>query len=176
MALALSAAPPAVAQRAAVYVFERGGFVKARDGDNGFTCLVERAGRASLFPICYDAEGSATILPVSLRSAELMAQGQKDAEIQREIAEGFRSGIFRAPSRAGVAYMLSRDGRFEDASGRVTGWDPHVMFYAPYLRNDDVGAVEEGSYVRRLPTIAGAGEPHAYIIVNVKATPATGAR
>jgi hypothetical protein len=59
--MALSAAPEHLRAEAAVYVLRRDGFVKARGGTNGFTCLVLREnGRTA--PICYDAEGSQTTL------------------------------------------------------------------------------------------------------------------
>jgi len=40
--LAISAAPPDVGSKATVYVFTSQGYQKARDGENGFTCLVNR--------------------------------------------------------------------------------------------------------------------------------------
>lgn len=174
IALALSAAPQHVAERATVYVLRRGGYVKVRDGANGFSCLVTRGHPLSLYPICHDPEGSETVLPVSLRAAELREQGRSREEVDREIAEGFRRGRFRAPRRVGLAYMLSAEGRFESPDGGMTGWPPHVMFYAPYVREADVGAIEEQGVVRRLPVMAGAGEPHGYIIVNLGDGAATG--
>src|SRR5262245_59042098 len=43
IALALSACPPAVADKAAVYVLGPSGYVKARDGCNGFTAIVQHS-------------------------------------------------------------------------------------------------------------------------------------
>ena len=40
IALALSACPPAVATKAAVYVLEKSGYVKVRESQNGFTAMV----------------------------------------------------------------------------------------------------------------------------------------
>src|SRR5262249_51475710 len=62
IALAESAAPPAIAKNAAVYVLEEKGYAKVRDGSNGFTCLVERDLPLNIEPICYDEEGSSTLL------------------------------------------------------------------------------------------------------------------
>src|SRR5215470_11407555 len=62
IALALSAAPENLRKDATVYVLRRGGFVKVREGTNGFNCLVERAGEQDQEPICYDAEGSQTTM------------------------------------------------------------------------------------------------------------------
>ena len=76
--LALSAGPEHLRAEATVYVFGDGGYVRVRDGSNGFSCLVNRdgfqAGDQTLRPTCWDAEGSATILPVMLRVGELLAK------------------------------------------------------------------------------------------------------
>ena len=60
--LAIAAAPPDVGSKAAVYVFTSKGYEKARDGENGFTCLVNRdselEGYHVLKPTCWDARGS----------------------------------------------------------------------------------------------------------------------
>jgi hypothetical protein len=40
--LAESAAPPEISGKATVYILERSGYVKVRDGSNGFTCFVDR--------------------------------------------------------------------------------------------------------------------------------------
>jgi hypothetical protein len=41
--LALSACPPSVASRAAVYVLDKSGYVKVRDSQNGFTAIVQHS-------------------------------------------------------------------------------------------------------------------------------------
>ena len=69
VALALSAGPEHLRQGAAVYALERNGFVKVRDGSNGFTCIVNRDHPLNQKPVCFDAEGTATILPKALRWA-----------------------------------------------------------------------------------------------------------
>ena len=43
IALALSACPPSVASKAAVYVLDMSGYVKVRDSQNGFTAIVQHA-------------------------------------------------------------------------------------------------------------------------------------
>lgn len=105
VALALSAAPEHLRQGAAVYALERNGFVKVRDGSNGFTCIVNRDHPLNQKPVCFDAEGTATILPKILRVGELLMQGKPMSEIDAEIEEGFRTGKYISPRRSGVAYM-----------------------------------------------------------------------
>jgi len=57
IALALSACPPRVADKAAVYVLETSGYVKVRDSENGFTAIVQHTVPTSQEPRCMDAEG-----------------------------------------------------------------------------------------------------------------------
>ena len=161
--LALSAAPAHLRKGAGVYAFERNGFVQVRASSNGFTCIVNRDHPLSRKPTCYDAEGTATILPKVLRVGELLARGTPLAAIESEIEEGFRTGRYVSPRRPGVAYMLSEGNLdYVPSTGRTRPFPPHVMFYAPNLTNEDIGSTGDGS--GGLPFIAYPG-PHAFMIV-----------
>lgn len=172
-ALALSAAPKHLRQKATVYVFDKSGYVKFKEGTNGFTCLVNRDavldGESDLKPTCWDAEGSATIVPMVLRVGELLAQGKSREEIQRDIDEGFHTGKFIAPRKAGVAYMLSGDIRqYNPIAGRVElqAFPPHLMFYAPNVTNTDIGYSPEAAAEEPwLPSVWGREPNHRYMIV-----------
>lgn len=159
--LALSAAPEGLRAGAAVYVLDKTGYRKFRDAANGLTCLVERSRPDSLEPICWDAEGAATIMPRVLAEAEWRAAGLDAAEVERRVNEGFATGRFRAPSRAGVAYMMSAQ-NFVFNGERVIHYHPHVMIYAPYVTNAMIGADQTDPYQ---PWVLNEGSPHAYIIV-----------
>jgi hypothetical protein len=166
MTLALSAAPEHLRAGAGVYVLKESGFVKIRDSRNGFTCIVNRDHPQALKPTCWDAEGTATIVPKVLRVGELLMQRKSLAEIDQDIAEGFRTGRFRPPSRPGIAYMLSGDIRNVTAAG-TSSFPPHVMIYAPNLTNEDIGVTREALAANpTLPFIAYQG-PHGYFIVSV---------
>ena len=102
--LALNAAPKHLRDGATVLVFESTGYVKAREGTNAFTCVVSRRG-GDVFPVCWDAEGAKALLPIDLDDATLRLAGASIAEIERQVADGFKSGKYRAPARTGVAYM-----------------------------------------------------------------------
>ncbi|PYS71529.1 MAG: hypothetical protein DMF73_10540, partial [Acidobacteria bacterium] len=88
-------------QGATVFVFTKHGYEKVRSGSNGFNCMVNRDGLQngdnSVYPTCWDPEGSHTILPVMLRVGELLAQDKSAAEIKRDIDEGFTRGQFHSP-------------------------------------------------------------------------------
>ena len=164
--LALSAAPEHLRKNAGVYVLERRGFVKVRECTNGFTCIVNRDHPLNQKPVCFDAEGTATVLPKILRVGELLMQGKTMSEINSDIAEGFRTGKYISPRRAGVAYMLSGDiHNFNPRTGKVESFPPHVMFYAPNVTNADLGITAEAlAKDPSLPFIAYQG-PHGFIIL-----------
>jgi hypothetical protein len=140
--LALSAAPVHLRDSATVLVLESSGFVKAREGTNPFTCLVTRAG-GDVYPVCYDEEGTRSVLPVDLDDTKLRLQGVRSSEVERQTAEGFKDGRYRAPSRPGISYMLSPIRYKFDKQGHIvrTTAVPHIMFYAPYLSDADIGGV-----------------------------------
>lgn len=163
VALALSAAPEHLRKGAGVYALEKDGFVKVRDSDNGFTCIVNRDHPRNLKPTCFDREGTATILPKVLRVGELLMKGKPLDKISAEIKEGFRTGKYIAPRRPGIAYMLSGDIRnFDPRTGKTDSFPPHVMFYAPNLTNEEIGSKGDGE--GGLPFIAYQG-PHGYMIM-----------
>ena len=166
IALALSSCPASIANKAAVYVLESSGYVKVRESQNGFTAIVQHALPISQDPQCMDAEGTRTFLPRYLKVAELRAQGKTPEEINRFIADAFAKGIFQPPSRPGIDYMLSTENiTVVDAEkGIVAPYPPHVMFYGPYMTNNDLGS--DGN-PRGPAFVAGEGTPHALIIVPV---------
>jgi hypothetical protein len=145
--LALNAAPKHLRDGAAVLVLESTGYVRAREGTNAFTCVVSRRG-GDVFPVCWDAEGARALLPIDLDDATLRLAGTSMAAIDRHVAEGFKNGTYRAPSRTGVAYMLSPMRYRIDEQGKVTpsNPNPHIMFYGPGLTDADIGGVR-GSLV-----------------------------
>ena len=140
--LALNAAPPHLRDGATVWVLDSTGYVKARDGRNAFSCIVSRRG-GDLFPVCWDAEGAKALMPIDIADGAMRLGGATNAAIEKTIAAGFADGRYRAPARAGLAYMLSPLRYKIDESGAVTRStpNPHVMFYGPGLTDADVGGV-----------------------------------
>lgn len=164
--LALSAAPEHLRGTASVYALEARGYVRVVEGEGPFTCLVNRDDPRVLKPICFDAEGAATIVPKILFFGERMMAGDPLEKIRREVETAFASGRFVSPRRPGVAYMLSRYNRPWNGSENRLGWfPPHVMFYAPNLTNEEIGhSMAHHDPSRPLPMI-GYGGPHGYMIM-----------
>jgi hypothetical protein len=162
IAMALSACPVALASKAAVYVLTTSGYVKVRDSQNGFTAIVQHSLPTNQEPQCMDAEGTRTLLPPMLKVAELRAQGKHPEEIKRFVADAFASGVFQAPVRPGIDYMLSSEILTPDEKGVIRPFPPHIMFYGPYLTNADIDS--DGNFGGPA-FVVGEGTRHALIIV-----------
>lgn len=164
--LALSAAPHYLRAEASVYVLQSDGYIKYRQGNNPFTCIVNRDHPKVLKPTCFDAEGSRTIVPKILAFGSMLQSGIELPTITEKINQSFATGEFTSPQRPGVAYMLSRYNRPYNSSTKQLGWfPPHVMFYAPNLVNEDIGHdMRFHNPKQPLPMIAYQG-PHGYMIM-----------
>src|SRR5688572_24333587 len=123
ISLARSAAPETISQHARVLAFTERGYVIADSGTTTVTCVVNRSWAQSIEPHCYDAEASATVLPIELFRNEQRHAGRAEAEIEREIQARFASGKFRPPIRPALTYMMSSAQVLYDDSGkRVGAW------------------------------------------------------
>ena len=149
--LALSAAPKHLRDDATVWALDKSGYAIAKKGGNAFTCVVSRRA-GDLFPVCWDAEGTRSLLPLDFEDARLRLSGKSGAEIEAIEMERFKSGQYHAPSRAGVAYMLSPMRYRIDEHGGVTRTtsNPHLMFYGPNLTDTDIGGAR-GAFVLYQP-------------------------
>jgi hypothetical protein len=167
MALAESAAPRGVTEEASIFLLHRGGFVIARQGNNGFTCLVARSAPGEIEPICYeDEEKTHTLVAREFMEQQLREKGLDDAVVASEIGQRYRRGELRPSQNFGLAYMLSPCNRVMDPSGQLVSEHPHLMFYAPYATNQQLGLTmplaHDGKYD---PFILFGGEPWAFLIV-----------
>jgi len=167
IALARSAAPREVSGDATVMILTERGFEVAETGRNGVTCVVNRSQPESLEPHCFDAEGSATVLPIELRRTELLREGKGLAEIDREIGQGLVAGKYRLPRRPAMSYMMSSGQVLYDDDGtRVGKWQPHLMIFYPNLTPADLGLGAEPS--PRAAVVVDPGQPLSNIMVVVK--------
>ena len=173
IALALSACPASVATQAAVYVLEKGGYVKVRESQNGFTAIVQHSQPTSQEPQCMDDESARTFLPRMLKVAELRAEGKSREAIQAFVADAVAKGLFATPTRPGVNYMLSTQIGVSNAKGVIVPFPPHVMFYGTHLTNADLGVhstdLDAEGNPKGVAFVAGEGSPYALIIVPVGA-------
>lgn len=170
IALARSAAPPAVSADATVLVLEDGTkrWVTAVEGTNGSTCWVSRSWEESLEPHCFDPEGSRTILPIQVARAEMSFAGMAKEEVDRAIGAGVAEGRYRYPSRPAMSYMLSAGQVLVNDDGTTIGpWKPHLMLYWPGLTKADLGAAGDGPAIDASVILVDEGTDAACLVVVV---------
>jgi hypothetical protein len=163
--LALSAAPEHLRANAAVYLLQGEKYVRVRDGSNGISCAVLHYGADGSEPICYDREGSRTNMLVEFYRSESGKKGLSTEEIEKKVEEKYQQSEFSAPKRPGVAYMLSDRNYIYNPGGKAFHYPPHVMVFAPYVKNSDIGARKEDLGSTAVPWILKEGAADAYIIV-----------
>jgi hypothetical protein len=178
---ALSALPPHLRKGATVYLLDpTKGYYPAQKGTNGFICFITRTEwewgefRKDLtMPISFDAAGAKAIFPVYQDVAVMRASGNFTAKQIRDIViDRIRKGIYKAPSRPGISYMLAPVMRGYPGGPTntqiMTMSMPHYMFYAPYMNNSDIGGdPNQGPFVNNPDnTIIGDKKgPYGYIIL-----------
>lgn len=147
---ALSALPSALRDEATVWLLDPAqGYALARQGRSGLTCVVERTVweladfRDDIYiPLCYDAAGTRSYLKVIMDAATLRARGLGPAELKAEIEQRYRNGTYGVPDKPGLSYMvgpLMRTIGPPDLKVHTMAM-PHLMFYAPHVTNEDIGA------------------------------------
>lgn len=150
---ALSAVPPQLRDRASVYLLDPGkGYYLSRQGSSGITCIVQRTAwelvdfRDDIYiPLCYDAAGTGTYLKVIMDAAALRVRGMGPDELKAEIERRWGDGTYTVPEKDGLSYMVSPVFRTigpPDLKVHTMAM-PHLMFYAPYVTNADIGAVPD---------------------------------
>jgi hypothetical protein len=147
---ALSALPLALRDQATVYLLDpTKGYHLSRQGTNGLACLVERTQwemadyRNDIFvPLCYDAAGTKAHFKAILDAAELRARGMGPVALKAEIEKRYKSKAYEPAPKASLAYMVAPIQRTiapPDLKVHAVAM-PHVMFYAPHVTNEDIGA------------------------------------
>ena len=163
-ALALSAAPVNVREKAGVYLLRDTGFELSHPSGNGFHCLVERNHADSVIPQCFDAASLEANLAVILDESRLLREGQSFAELRERRRQALAEGAYPTAG-PGLVYMVSDYNYIynprRDALLKVA---PHMMFHAPNLTNDDIGSKMSVALANRgLPFINAQG-PHGFMI------------
>ena len=178
IALAKSAAPANISDRATVKVLTKSGFEVAQPGDNGIVCMVMRGFSAPTYspapfrnlvydptvhaPICFVPPAVQTVMPYYELRTKLAMQGKNPDEIGEGVQAAYAKG--ELPKRTGVsfAYMWSAD---QNLASGVGHWHPHVMVFAPYYDNSALGGNTFGS---PLPQVTDdAGTPFTVVVIPV---------
>ena len=178
IALARSAAPPNISDRATIKVLTDSGYRAARDGDNGFVCMVMRGWSAPTFtpapfrdlvydarvraPICFNPLASRTVLPYQELRARLALAGKDPDQIAAGVQAAYAKGELPRMEGVAFAYMWSADQYLAPGIG---AFHPHIMVYTPYYVNSMLGGNDFGS---PLPFVSDdAGTPFAVTVIPV---------
>jgi hypothetical protein len=173
-ALAQSAAPPAISTEAGLYLMQADGYRAVRASKNGFNCLVLRSWTQPvsdperyydprlIAPICYSPGATSTVMQRELEIARLVLAGKSIVQTQQAIDAAYAAGTLRIPDRVAFAYMFSSA---QWLGENVTHWHPHVMVYAPYLDQEQIGSFPLNSGLPILDLRAGL--PHALLAIPV---------
>jgi hypothetical protein len=178
IALAKTAAPAGISNKATIKVLTTSGYEVARQGENGVVCMVMRGFSAPTYSpaqfrdLVYDPSVHAPICftPPAVRSAmpyyELRTRLALAGKTPDQIAEGVQAAYVKGelPKRDEVtfAYMWSAHQHLGPGIG---AWRPHVMVFAPYYNNSMVGGNEFGSALPQLTD--DAGTPFAVVVIPV---------
>jgi hypothetical protein len=184
---ALSALPPHLRTDATVYLLDpQKGYYVGHQGSNGYICFISRTEwewseyRNDLStPISYDTEGARTIFPIYMAVAAMRASGKYRAtQIRDSIIYGITTGVYKAPSKPGMSYMLAPVMRVypggPDIKEPITISMPHYMLYAPYLTEENA-RYKQGTdgLILANPdnSILGDGKaPYGYVIIPASET------
>jgi len=181
---ALSSLPPQLRPGATVYLLDPNkGYYAARKGTNGFVCFVGRTDwewdefrNDVLYAISFDPAGAKTTFKVYRDVAAMRASGKfTPSQIKGIVIDRVKRGIYKAPGRTGISYMLEPVMRTYTGAANnnnvMTMQMPHYMFYAPYITNADIGNIPngraDGPVVNNpeAPIFGEKNSPYAYIIL-----------
>ena len=155
IALARSAAPASVSDKAEVLVLGTDGYRTAVKGKNGFVCYVGRSWENDIddanfwdpkqrAPECDNAAAARSVLPYYLQRTRWVLSGVSRAEILERTKAEIAAKQITAPEIGAMCFMLSKEGYLSGAKGP---WHPHVMFYGPPGPGSEWGADLPGSPV-----------------------------
>lgn len=146
IALARSAAPASISNHATIMILTAHGYTVAAKGQNGFTCLVERAfGQPNMptfrnlkvqDPTCYNAAASRTVLLYTLKRTALAISGATQAQIEQTIVGAIAAKTLPTAAPDSIAYMMSKEQYISDTD---KSWYPHLMFFMPLADGANLG-------------------------------------
>jgi hypothetical protein len=175
IAMAKSAAPPSIADKASILVLTRHGYETAMKGSNSFVCAVERGWMSQYDfpqfwnphmrgPLCYNPAAVRSILPYTTKRTELVIAGRSKAEIAAAIKDGIEQHKLPRLEAGALTYMMSKQGYLND---EARNWVPHLMFYFSRGDGGNWGADLPGSPVMLNPQYQNSAEAISVIMVPV---------
>ena len=156
IALARSAGPAPVSDKAEILVLGAHGYETAVKGSNGFVCYVERSWGKDFdqpefwnpkirTPQCWNAAAASSLLPDLLKRTQWVLAGVSREEMLARTKAALAAHEIGSPAPGSMAYMLSKDQYINDPQpGAEARWYPHVMFFVPATEASVWGANGRG--------------------------------
>jgi hypothetical protein len=176
--LARTAAPASISGRATIKILTKAGYEVAREGDNGFVCMVMRGFAAPTYspaqfrdlvydptvhaPICFTPPAARSAMPYYELRTTLAMAGKGPDQIAESLQAAYIKGELPRRDAVTFAYMWSAHQHLGPGIG---AWRPHMMVFAPNYDNSMVGGNEFGSALPQLTD--DAGTPFAVVVIPV---------
>jgi len=175
IALAKSAAPSSISDKATVMVLTRHGYETAVKGSNGFVCAVERAWMSEYEfpqfwnphmrgPLCFNPAAVRSVLPYTIKRTELVLAGKSKAELNAAIKDGIDKHTLPPFEAGALTYMMSKQQYLND---KAHNWMPHLMFYFPKGEAANWGTDLPGAPLILNPQFQKSAEPMSVVLVTV---------
>ncbi|HEY1836742.1 MAG TPA: hypothetical protein VGG36_03740 [Rhizomicrobium sp.] len=176
VALAKSAAPASISDKATILVLTPRGYQTAIKGSNGFVCAVERSWMAQYEfpqfwnphmrgPLCYNPIAVRDILPYTIRRTALVLSGVHDkAALDAAIKSDMARHALPALEPGALTYMMSKQQYLNDGA---RAWVPHLMFYFPRASGAEWGADLAGAPPMLNPQFQRSAEQISVLMVPV---------
>jgi hypothetical protein len=153
IAVARSAAPPSISDKADVLTLTITGYSAAVKGENGFVCLVQRSWGAAFDdpefwnpkirgPICLNPAAARSVLPAYLERTSWALAGASKSEMISRTRASLAANTFVAPEAGAIGFMMSKQARLSDSDPH---WHPHLMFFLSHGDAASWGANLAGS-------------------------------
>ena len=155
IALAKSAAPSSISDKATIMVLTPHGYETAVTGSNGFVCFVERAWLAEFTnpifwnpavrgPDCLNPAAARSVLPHDLERAKWALGGLSIPQMIERTKAEIAAKTYIMPEPGAMSFMLSKQ---QKLGTQGTHWHPHLMFFVATTNDGDMGANLPGSPV-----------------------------
>jgi hypothetical protein len=178
IALAKTAAPAGISDKATIKVLTKSGYEVGHTGENGVVCMVMRGFSAPTYspaqfrdlvydptvhaPICFTPPAARSAMPYYELRATLAMAGKTPDQIAEGLQTAYVKGELPKRDEVTFAYMWSAHQHLGPGIG---AWRPHLMVFAPYYDNSMLGGNEFGS---ALPQVTDdAGTPFAVVVIPV---------
>ncbi len=157
IALARTAAPASISEKARILVLGGHGFDTAVEGSNGFVCYVGRSWEKDFddpefwnpnvrTPQCWNAAAASSVLPIYLKRTEWVLAGVSREEMAARTKAAWADHEFGPPVPQSVAFMMSKHQYIKDPTpGVEPNWYPHIMFFVPATDDSKWGANVPGA-------------------------------